>query len=67
MVGKAILKKTPETHIQVVMANQQFASLLTEREVLMTPALSIILDPTMVQKKVIEFWAEIAKQNGVVN
>jgi len=64
MVGKAILGKTPETKIQVVMSSPEHAVLLTEKDVLMTPSLSIILSATMVQKKVIEFYAEIAKKNG---
>jgi len=62
MVGKAILQRTPETRIQVVMSKGTNATLLSEKEVLMTPSLSIILDATMVQKKVIEFFAEEAKK-----
>jgi len=62
MVGKAILQRTPETRIQVVMSQGTSATLLSEKEVLMTPSLSIILDATMVQKKVIEFFAEEAKK-----
>lgn len=62
MVGKAILQRTPETRIQVLMSHGTKASLLSDKEVLMTPSLSIILDATMVQKKVIEFFAEEAKK-----
>ena len=67
MIGKAILRRTPETRIQVVMSQGTKMSLLSEKEVLMTPSLSIILNATMVQKKVIEFFAEKAKKYAQKN